>query len=76
MKKPQSATIHPPDISGHYCPVCGKFGGFGFGPPGWPAPTRWFCREHKSHAGPPADLVDKAAATASPKKSPVQGSLL
>lgn len=77
MKKPQFAAVSPPDLTGHYCPVCGKFGSFGFGPPGWLAPTRWFCIDHKSHAGPSAAAesvkVDEAAPP--PKKSLAQGSL-
>jgi hypothetical protein len=34
----------------HHCPVCGEWGAFGYGPPGWPLPERWYCREHRGVA--------------------------
>ena len=40
----------PRDISGHDCPVCGQFGPYGYGPPGWPLPWRWYCRDHRADA--------------------------
>lgn len=38
------------DLSGHLCPVCGKFGSYGYGPPGWPAPKRYYCGDHRETA--------------------------
>jgi hypothetical protein len=34
----------------HYCPICGGFGPFGYGPPGWPSPERWYCCNHREIA--------------------------
>lgn len=37
-----------PDTAGpNLCPSCGKTGTFGYGPPGWSEPIRWFCRDHR-----------------------------
>lgn len=34
----------------HLCAVegCGRFGAWGFGPPGYGSPARWACDEHKA----------------------------
>lgn len=34
-----------PDLSGHNCMVCGRFGSFGFGPPR--GTVRWYCHTHR-----------------------------
>ena len=33
-------------IRGHRC-FCGEYGAFGYGPPGWPAPEKWYCSAHR-----------------------------
>jgi len=38
------------DIADQICPLCGNFGSYGYGPPGWPAPTRWYCNNHRKDA--------------------------
>jgi hypothetical protein len=34
----------------HLCHICGAIVSYGYGPPGWPAPDRWFCLEHREVA--------------------------
>jgi hypothetical protein len=37
------------DLFLHFCAVCGRWGAFGYGPPGFPVQTaeQWYCGEHR-----------------------------
>lgn len=75
----------PPSLDGHGCRVCGRFGSFGFGPPGGSVhAAAWFCGGHRADGeawraafvatpSPPALPTPRLSIPAA--SSPPQGSL-